>query len=277
MGENDEDGQEFETWSPEVPEDDTPAWRYIDFTQLISILERESLSFNRADLFHDPLEGSISRANVATRELRYKETEIPLPALDTISQAIQGWRKTTYLNCWHLNSYESAAMWEQYSTNGQGIAIQTNIGDLIDALTYKPGVFVSGEDTPDDADEINTLIKFGRVRYIDYDRDLIPENNLYAPVFHKRLSFRHENEFRAAFSIFGEKVEESDGIIPTDDSSLDIPSGMYIDVDLDKLIDTLYISPTAPDWFSKQVELIKERYELECVIQKSSLDEDPVF
>lgn len=277
MGENNEEEQEYEPWHPKIPDDDTLVWRYIDFTQLISILERESLWFNRADLFDDPLEGSISRANVATRELRYEETDIPLPALETLSQAIRGHRKTTYLNCWHLNSYESAAMWEQYSTNGQGIAIQTTVGDLIDALTDEPGVFISGGDIPDDANKINRLIKFGRVRYIDYDRQLIPENNLYAPVFHKRLSFSHENEFRAAFSIFGEKVEEQDGVGSIADSSLDVPPGMYIDIDIGKLIDTLYISPTSPEWFLEQVELIKERYEIKCAIQKSSLDEDPVF
>lgn len=277
MGENNKDEQESQAWSPEIPEDDTPAWRYIDFTQLVSILERESLWFNRADLFDDPLEGSLSRANVTTREARYKETEIPLSAVEQLSQALQGHRNTTYLNCWHLNNYESAAMWEQYSTNGQGIAIQTNVGDLVDALTYKPGVFASGEDAISDADKIDRVIVFGRVRYIDYDRHIVPENNLYAPVFHKRLSFRHENEFRAAFSIFGDKLEELDEDDTISDSSFDVPSGMYIDVDLDKLIDTLYISPTSPEWFSQQVKLIKERYDLECVIQKSSIDEDPVF
>jgi hypothetical protein len=276
MGTDNENEQDPQFWSPQLPKKSTPAWRYIDFTQLISILERESLWFNRADLFEDPLEGSLSRANVETRELRYEDTEIPLSELETLSQALQQHRKTTYLNCWHLNNYESAAMWEQYSTDGQGVAIQTTVGSLIDSLTDESGVFMSGEDTPDDADEIDRVITFGRVRYIDYDRHLIPENNLYAPVFHKRRSFKHEQEFRAAFSIFGEKLEESEGVDSVDDFS-DIPAGMYIDVNLEKLIDTLYISPTSPEWFSEQVELIKERYEIECDIQKSSLDEDPVF
>lgn len=275
MGTENEDKQELQSWRPQMPTDDTPAWRYLDFTQLISILERESLWFNRADLFEDPLEGSLSRANVETRELRYKDTEVPRSALEMMSQAARQHRKTTYLNCWHLNYYESAAMWEQYSTDGQGIAIQTTVGDLIAALTENPGVFKSGEDTPDDADEIDRIITLGEVQYIDYDRHLIPENNLYAPLFHKRLSFKHEQEFRAAFSKHFEKLreDEADSI----DDSGDVPVGVYVDVDLGKLIDTLYISPTSPEWFSEQVELIKERYDIECDIQKSSLDEDPVF
>lgn len=276
MGTENEDEQEPQFWSPQVPNDDTPAWRYLDFTQLISILERESLWFNRADLFEDPLEGSLSRANVETRELRYEDTEIPQSALETMSQAARQHRKTTYLNCWHLNNYESAAMWEQYSTNGQGIAIQTTVGDLIDSLTDKPGVFKSGEDTPDDSDEIDRIITFGRVQYLDYDRHLIPENNLYAPLFHKRLSFKYEQEFRAAFSKHFEILREDDEADFMDGSD-DIPAGVYVDVNLEKLIDTLYISPTSPEWFSEQVELIKERYDIECDTQKSSLDEDPVF
>ncbi|WP_123622374.1 DUF2971 domain-containing protein [Halorubrum sp. CSM-61] len=276
MGTDNENEQESRSWSPQLPNYDTPAWRYLDFTQLISILERQSLWFNRADLFEDPLEGSLSRANVETREIRYEDTEIPPSVLETLSQAARQHRKTTYLSCWHLNNYESAAMWEQYSTNEQGIAIQTTVGDLIKSLTDKPGVFMSGEDTPDDADKIDRTITFGKVQYIDYDRQLMPESNLYAPLFFKRLSFEHEREFRAAFSKHFEKLRESDEADFMHNSS-ENPAGVYVDVNLEKLIDTLYISPTSPEWFSEQVELIKERYGIECDIQKSSLDEDPVF
>jgi hypothetical protein len=136
---------DIEFWEPRTPPANRQLWRYIDFTQLNSILERGSLWFNRADLFDDPLEASMPRANVDTRNMRYAETEIPESALETMSKSFEKHRKTTYLSCWHLNQYESAAMWDQYSRENQGIAIQSTVGDTIDALTEPGDVWISGE------------------------------------------------------------------------------------------------------------------------------------
>lgn len=262
---------------PEIPPLQKQVWRYIDFTQLISILERESLWFNRADQFEDPLEGSFSRATVKTRESRYENWDVSVDMTDILAKTAKLFRKTAYLNCWHLNSYESAAMWDQYSINGRGIAIQTTVENLMKSLTSEPGIFINGEDTPDDGDKIDEIFTFGKVRYIDYDKHLIPENNANAPVFHKRLSFEHEQEFRIAYSVFGDKLREWEGVSGINESDVETPVGEYIDADIDILIDTLYVSPTSPEWFSELVDMVVERYDLNCEIQKSSLDEDPVF
>lgn len=156
--------QEF--WRPQIPSKNLKIWRYIDLTQLLSILERDALWFNRVDNFEDPMEGSFTHANVETREERYKDTEIPDSALNAVSHLRKLSRKISYLNCWHVNNYESAAMWEQYSSGGQGIAIQTTIGDLIDALTEKEGVFDSKEANSKDSNEIERTITFGVVQYL---------------------------------------------------------------------------------------------------------------
>jgi hypothetical protein len=133
-----------------------------------------------------------------------------------------------------------------------------------------------GKNRPDDA-EIDKMMLFGEVQYVDFDKHLIPENNLFAPTFHKRMSFRHEQEFRAAFSIFGEGMAEQSDTLVSDPWKTNAPTGEYIDVNVGKLINTLYISPTAPGWFAELVEMILERYDVECNVQRSSLDDDPVF
>jgi hypothetical protein len=42
------------------PPADTVVWQYMDFTNLVSILERKELFFSRADNFDDPYEGRRS-------------------------------------------------------------------------------------------------------------------------------------------------------------------------------------------------------------------------
>jgi hypothetical protein len=52
-------------------------------------------------------------------------------------------RVHTYLNCWHLNDYESAAMWDIYQRNNDAIAIQSTYTKLCNSLIQKePDVFV---------------------------------------------------------------------------------------------------------------------------------------
>jgi hypothetical protein len=42
--------------------------------------------------------------------------------------------KSTLVNCWHQNEFESEAMWRLYSENHKGIAIQTTFQDLVDSI-----------------------------------------------------------------------------------------------------------------------------------------------
>ena len=59
-------------------------------------------------------------------------------------------RKAVYLNCWYLNEHESEAMWRLCCPDGYGIAVQTTVHHLEQALDNPPSV------------------KVGKVRYIDY-------------------------------------------------------------------------------------------------------------
>ena len=43
-------------------------------------------------------------------------------------------RKSYYVNCWHLNGYESAAMWQLYSRNDEGIALVARQSALDEAF-----------------------------------------------------------------------------------------------------------------------------------------------
>ena len=166
----------------ERPSDDTVLWRYMDFTKFVSLLDRQALFFARGDLLEDPFEGTIPKANAAVSP-QLIEQSIPEEFLEEATQAratvFRQSRPSILVNCWHENDYESAAMWKLYAKDNAGIAIRTNFNDFASSLT-------------DDQD-----IHVGRVKYIDYETDPIPETNIIDPFLYKRPSFRHEQEVRA--------------------------------------------------------------------------------
>lgn len=55
----------------------------------------------------------------------------------------------------------------------------------------------------------------------------------------------------------------------------DIGARFYADVDVDSLLDQIVISPVAPNWFTELVELVLERYEVDCELRPSELYSTP--
>ncbi|MBI5810679.1 MAG: hypothetical protein HZB81_07630 [Deltaproteobacteria bacterium] len=52
---------------------------------------------------------------------------------------------------------------------------------------------------------------------------------------------------------------------------------VYVPVDLDVLIDEVYVSPTSADWFYELVESVTDRCFLNKKVKKSDLAKDPLF
>jgi len=246
----------------EIPDnEEQKIWRYMDLSKFIYILEKKSLFFTRSDKFEDKFEGSYPKTNKEQRpdiyqniipEISNNELNQFLHNFSTINEKL---RKNILINCWHINNFESAAMWNLYSKSNEAIAIQST--------------FLRFRDSFNNAKE---TVCIGKVKYIDYKTQVIPENNFYSPFVYKRLSFEHENEIRAI-------VQK----IPVDSSrvgNLDIELCDYgddINVDIDTLIDKIYVSPLAPKWFYELVQAIVKRYKLDKEVMYSDLNQEPVF
>ena len=227
----------------------------MDFTKFVWMLEHRSLYFARSDLLGDPFEGSYSRANIEFRPQVYKEMFEDIGKLDKtfrmFSEYYQLMRKWIFINCWHMNDHESAAMWKLYSQSKESISIQSTFKRLRDCL-------------PDNVD-------IGTVRYIDYESDWLPEGNLFYPFFHKRKSFEHERELRAVIAdwpISQEQIEIH---------RVQTEKGKSLEVDLDILVEKLYVAPYAAVWFKELVERIASTYLDEKPVVQSSLSDSPVF
>jgi hypothetical protein len=243
------------------PLDETTIWQYMDFTKLVSILERKELFFARLEKVDDPYEGTTPNFNRRERlptytaqhpELTSEEYEKIFADTDNYLDQVRSGRML--INCWHMNPFESAAMWDLYAQRNSGIAIKTTLKRLKESL---------GDNTPD-------RIKLGLVKYIDFENEWVPEDNLYHFFLHKRRSFEHEKELRALLQlpIEGPTVMVRDGrnyvedVRDTSDPKQKTKSGKYVTVDVDTLISNIYVAPRAPSWVGELVRLVAVRYGL---------------
>ncbi|PGE08333.1 hypothetical protein COM64_31205 [Bacillus toyonensis] len=239
-----------------VPERKTKIWRYMDFTKFMSLLDANELFFTRSDKFNDLFEGTYPISNT---KLRSEKLGIGDQAeLDRIQRTIETFNKFTrefmVISCWHVNNFESAAMWDLYLKSHEGIAIQSNVGRLIDSF-----------------EQAEEAIYVSKVNYIDFKTEWMPEDNAVLPYIHKRKSFEHECELRAIHQLPLPIIEgrmDYNGKSP-------VEFGKPIKCDVKTLIENIYIAPSAPKWFEELVESMCRKFDLNVSIIKSELSELP--
>ncbi len=234
---------------------DTPIWRYMDFTKYVSMLENQGLFFAKPESLGDPFEGSYPRKSVEQRLKKLMATGLFKSEKDAGSQI--EWAKTLrpymLVNCWHLNDLESAAMWKLYTKSNESIALRSTYKWLRSVLPQ--------------------YVEIGMVNYIDYDHEYIPVRNVFSPFIYKRKSFEHERELRALLWL----LDPAAGYLPAIGPLPPPPvKGRWQTVDLNTLIESVYVSPTSPDWFLNLVEKVSSRHGLAKPL-RSRLDEDPLF
>ena len=239
-----------------IPEDEnTPIWRYMDFTKFISLIDKQELFFAWADKLGDPFEGSYTEVNLAGELEAINKSELMPKIKEHLIQQLGVDRSNRLRNCcginsWHKSSYESAALWKLYMRSEQGIAVKSKFCQLRDC--FKP-------DTPD--------IYIGEVEYIDYSQDAIDASNYFYPFFRKRNSFEHEKELRALFIDWGLLLKNKEILI----------DGKGVPIELATLIDKVYLAPNSPEWMYHLVKSVMERYGLNKEVVHSSIDNKPSF
>lgn len=139
-------------------------------------------------------------------------------------------------------------MWRIYNAGSEGIAICTTFGGL------KSAVNLALE-----------RVYCGSVRYLDYRSEAIEENKGFMAFMSKRKSFEHEREIRLIhWSV-------DDVILMNSGSEEESAPGKNIEVDLDKLIDRIYVSPTSQDWFLVLLRKICSTYGITKQVVRSDL------
>jgi hypothetical protein len=263
-------------------------WRYMDVTRFISLLETSSLYFAPLSSFSDTFEGAIPQHTV--NSLPKNSRKELIKSYDLMLRYV----RTFTANCWHANTVESEALWKLYSNGGLCIAVQS---------TYETV-----------RNQINDEIPGVQIRYLDYDVEGIeflcdgPERMTMSFIdlaATKRKSFEHEKEIRFIIPKSGVNLRHSeippqyrvyglaDTLVATGLAESDpnrwfgdrmnkdfpyqppVPSGDLIKVDLNKMIQKVYISPTVKDWEASAIEGIVRRYNFDFHIEKSKLLHHP--
>lgn len=269
---------------------DQPIWRYMDVAKFLSLLEDSSLFFPRATLFEDKFEGSVSRENLRRRpdliEDHLKQRRAGFPHVSfsaaednvtrksmgemfkTMAQVLEWERNWTYVSCWHMNDHESDAMWKLYAATNQAIAVRSTFSKLKQCLR--------SHHQPPGGDPI-----LGTVYYVDYTKDVVLRNFRLSEFFYKRMSFAHERELRAIIQelpLVPVAFDAAGNVTGSHYDAVKVPiAGKVLKVDIDQLIEAIYIAPTAPSWFKPLVEGVMGRYGLTKPVHKSDLDAAPVY
>ena len=240
----------------ETPESLTSVWRYMTLDKLLQLLTSSCLWFARSDNFEDGWEGHFSPPTYETFLRSFVGPEDKIQSFWKSTHDLNlAARKCFYINCWHINEEESAALWQIYSSFGKSVAIKTTIHRLRDALA-----------------ETEMSIQGGRVRYMDYKTEPMPPlHNLFLPFLRKRRSFVFENEFRLIYW--------DTSLMPNGNKSQseDSPSGINVPIKLDEFIESVYVSPRAKPYLLEALVGLFDRYGLTRIkVIQSDLFNGPV-
>jgi hypothetical protein len=240
-------------------------WRYMDFAKFVSLLERKALFFTRIDRLEDKFEGSFSKplldssgSNEAVKGFTEEQLEQWLEQKrrqdSKFNKLLRRW---TVVNCWCMSECESAAMWKLYLKSEEGVAIQSTFRRLADCFNdYK-----------------ENDVWIGVLNYIDYGKDVIPVGNSLYPFIYKRKSFEHEKEIRAVISKapFTGLYAGTGDVNEIYDEFNVFAVGFEVPVDLEILVEKVYVSPTSEKWFEELVRSAVKKYGLNKTVIKSSL------
>ncbi len=231
----------------QTPSDETLVWRYMSLDKFLFLIVKSQLFFCRLDRFPDKWEGiwskrlfekyGIGRFPAVIESKKGEQT-----SRQSINEII---RKSVFVNCWHMNNNESAAMWDLYGRQGAAIAVVSTIGRLKNFL------------------DTQRNYNIGKVYYENHET-YEDHDNMYVPFLFKRKSFEHENEVR----VF---IEDQPEFTKIENKA------MAVNVDLARLIQSIYLSPTAPDYLVEVLEKIGNLHVGEEIpFTKSSLYDDVI-
>lgn len=155
-----------------------------------------------------------------------------------------------FVSCWHMNPHESAGMWNLYTRTAESVAVRTTFARL-DAQIEPFG----GEP-----------VFAGIVKYVDFSDALFDEANMLWPFVHKRIAFEHEREMRVCTVHGG-------------DATRQIPEAEVreMPVDLNALLEGVYVHPQAAQWFRELVIELLARYGLNVKVAHSAIAVPPLY
>ena len=234
-------------------------WRYLDLDKFSSLLDKRALYFASDRQFDDAFEGSITKRHYQF-QLKQAGGGVGIDSdfyRKHISNAFYELTRLTKISCWHMNENESSAMWKLYLRDGKGIAIQSTIGRLQSS-------FMPFRLKPEYGEE---NLKMGKVKYIDYRKDVMEDKSMLGRFLYKRKSFSHERELRVTVSL---RMAEEFGV--------NVPeNGVFVNADLERLIFAVHLAPSVDSGFRNKIENLVASKGFKFPVNQSEMDDEALF
>ena len=223
-------------------EDQTVLWRYMSLAKYLSLLETKSLWLARADTFEDKQEGKLPDRMLMYGEQAYTNIPNDTGQVESVHKFQELLIKNAFISCWHQNLEENMVMWELYGRERTSVAIRSLAVDLMENIHYQ---FLPGN-----------FLNIKPVKYVNSDeieREILYEDCFY----HKRRHFSHENEVRISLDTYS-----------VTHPNRETPSGYALPMNLEKVIQSVFVHPDSEDWFYNSVASVTEKYGLSCTVQR---------
>lgn len=204
-------------------------WRYTSLDKFLYLLNYEKLFFSNVGEMTDQYEGKLpprNRSSYISKLVKngYSEEEAEIELLREENE-YEKFKQLTFVNCWTIDPSESYALWKIYLGGSKsGIAIKTTFSQLKKSIINN-----------------NHNIAFEKVKYLDFINDYkFDRTQLFTT---KRTYYAYERELRLLslhYHLGQGKVEPN----------LINKYGYGIDVNLNELIQNIYVSPFVGSWFN---------------------------
>jgi hypothetical protein len=222
----------------EIP-DDAIIWRYMNFASFYSMISTETLFFRRLDKYPDQLEATLTEESVKqlheySSRFPNANPEVRKEWVASIDEDVKNKRAWVLSNCWTISDHEEYALWRIYLDGSkEGIAIKSTAKRLKESLK-----------------RTNYEICFGKVDYDERTLDLT-DINMFVMAVSKRKYYAYENEYRALIPHqYQPNINQGSSPVPK------FAIGTRVDVNLNLLIDKIYVSPFVEEWFTKIVKSV---------------------
>lgn len=214
-----------------IPQDSATLWHYMSLPKFLHLLSSSSLFFRHIDGFKDKAEGKFTEndKNIVIKSIQgapYEEGQR------------EHFDNQYYVHCWTISGECEKSFWNEYAPGPYGVAIKSSVSRLMAAMN---------KDKEKD-------VYMGLVHYIDRKNGFTFQHYwekccYLDKCFSKDSSYAWEKELRLLHIANKNRLDKA-------------VSGLLVKVDLLSLIDLIYVSPDAEQWFVSSLTDIIRLYEI---------------
>jgi hypothetical protein len=264
----------------------------MDISKFEYLIQRSALYFRRADLLMrmDRMEGALTnrmkeffdqklftsnfvtdlqRQRVATFGVKTQvQGRLSRVVRDELRQRARAHYKyllqRTHINCWHINLEENVLMWGQYIPSRSGVAIRSTVEQLRNSLSST-------------VSEVYGI----PVDYVDHSseplrREMLPggmSQIVFDMLSKKRKPFSGEREFRLIADTLTHEEKWAPNLVGShlDTSVQNSADSISIDLNLEALIDSIFLYPSGESQLRDDVARILDGTDLGKKVKQSVL------